>query len=828
MNIVHTLHGTWVEPLEMVTVETNSRGFVRVFDSLGQEYALGQSNGHFTFQAGGALGYHTVNFEPEEGSSYEVGHFRLDARTKIEDQGGLYQRLLQTLYLTIVDEREPRYIRFKDRLYFYFISWLRDHVHVLKAMKYFEARLQDGIDLYRDSQRQDGMIWDNHHRRQPPFPGDDHWAVRFKYGGFFQLFDDCSAEFTRIPVEADVEYLYVEGLYNTWKATGDDAWLAETTASAEKAMDYCISSPFRWSTKYGLIKRGHTIDTWDFQSEEDCLSDFVGWPDPMAVHPEKTRFGIMFGDNTGYAAACDQMAEMLDYLGRPKDAAGYRQRGADIRTRLDELSWNGRFFTHHIPEQEGLLRDLGVDENTQISLSNAYSLNRSIRRDQALAIIHSYQHLKDHLPAGSPGEWYTIYPPFQRGYGGHNAIWQYMNASVTPIVAGELARGAFECGHEAYGVDILRRLDALGKTHGNTFHCSYTGAFPAPEPAQFTPLDLRGYANAGTLHSGAPGVPGWLGEHTADLSELPHGEQTLAGVPFSLIDPSANAHKSCIGLSTASDYLRDVEIPVGRQADSIYFLHTVANCHGAPAGVITLHYQDGSSHHQYVIEGENAAAWNHWTHPTLSHDEHAKRTAEIAWLGFHPRYLHLSLTAYGLDNPYPERTIDKMTLSTSATGSLWMVLGITLSDREVYFRPSPISFGIPNGWGAAAVMYALIEGLAGVVDKSKVFESAQIAPRWAASGVEGAAVAVRYPASQGYAAYNYQYQPSSKSMEIALTGSGSEYHCHILLPEDQNTVRSVTVDGEPVPFEQVMVEASKYVDFSLSGRTVRRVTLAFE
>jgi hypothetical protein len=117
------------------------------------------------------------------------------------------------------------------------------------------------------------------------------------------------------------------------------------------------------------------------------------------------------------------------------------------------MAWNGKFYTHFIDEDPTVKRNLGVDEKSQIAQSNAYSLNRDIRPDQQKAIIETYLNLKNNLPVGSPGEWYAIYPPFQRGFGSHGEIWQYMNGGVGGHVAGELALGAYHAGYEQYGTD---------------------------------------------------------------------------------------------------------------------------------------------------------------------------------------------------------------------------------------------------------------------------------------------------------------------------------------------------------------------------------------
>lgn len=810
-----------IEPLERLTLLGAEEGTVSVRDGMGREYLRTPARSPLTFTVGGALGYHQVTLEDAAGCVKERLTFRVTAQTRIADAGGEFAELLQMLHYTMAEEPMPHYVRYRGRLYYSFVPWLRDHVHTMKGMKYFADRLKDGIDLYRDSQREDGMIWDNYHPKTPPTPARDHWGARFYYGDFYRDFDDYTHIFTRIPVENDVEYLFVEGLYYTWKATGDDAWMAASLDAAKRALEYSVTSPYRWSEKYGLLKRGHTIDTWDFQNDEDCLSDFAGWPDPMAIHPDKTRFGVMFGDNTGYAVACEYLAEMLERVGRVEEAETYRQRSAEIRERLNRVSWNGRFFTHHVPEDPDVQRDLGVDETTQISLSNAYSLNRRLPHEQCVAIIRTYLELKEHLPPGSPGEWYTIYPPFQRGYEGHNAIWQYMNASVTPIVAGELAHGAFEHGFESYGVDILRRLAALGKAHGGQFHCSYTGAFPPPPPRAFTPLDLTPVANVDAALLNTPEAPDWRrGEHP-DLRDLPKGEQVFAEIPFHI----SEGERGALALSTRTGYARQVELPIGGRAGAIYFLHALARTVDGVGGVITLHYADGSSYTKYVIEGQDALPISHWIYLDVRHDEHDKRRAEVAWRSVHPRHLNLQVVAYGLDNPHPEKEIARLTLRAAENGGMWFVLGITTSDAEVYFRPGPISFGIPNGWGAAAVVYALIEGLAGVVDAGVAYNRVTLSPRWTAAGKEQAEVVVHYPASDGYVAYRYRRDPQSGALEFELTGSGEQCACHVLLPEDWADVAGVSVDGAPVKFALKQVESSRYVDFDVSLPGPRRVVI---
>jgi hypothetical protein len=335
-------------------------------------------------------------------------------------------------------------LEWRGGTYRYYVHWIRDHVHTLKGMKYFDGTGGEVIDVFRLSQREDGMIWDNF--RPWDEPGN---FFQTAYGplGYADRIDGL--QFVRMPVTADVEYLFVEGLYFAWKMTGDDEWMTRQLDAAIRALDYSAGDPARWSKTYGLLKRVYTIDTWDFQIDDEWTNLFPRWS-TLLLDPELSKFGVMFGDNTGYAASCSYLAEMLERAGRSEDAARFREREKEVRSRLDDVAWLGAHFRHWVPEDMSIVRDVGVDEKAQVSLSNTYSVNRGITRQQAAAIIRTYQTIRDDLPPGSPGEWYGIYPPFEKGFEEHSEPWEYVNGGVSPIFAGELSRGAFVHGFEGY------------------------------------------------------------------------------------------------------------------------------------------------------------------------------------------------------------------------------------------------------------------------------------------------------------------------------------------------------------------------------------------
>ena len=252
---------------------------------------------------------------------------------------------------------------------------------------------------------------------------------------------------------------------------------------------------------------------------------------------------MFFGDNTGYIQACFQLAEMLDTTGDSVNANKYKQRGNEISERLNKLAWNGKFFTHFIDEDSSVHRNLGVDEKSQIAQSNAYSLNRNITHEQSKAIIETYINLKNHLPVGSPGEWYAIYPPFQKGFTMHDAIWQYMNGGVGGHIAGELARGAYENGYENYATDILNRIFELGKKYGNHISFAYTGSMlPSPPSPIYKPLDISTYANMDLSNTNNTAKHRWMngGKPGDDLHDIPVGKQVFDSIEFNVIDAAKN------------------------------------------------------------------------------------------------------------------------------------------------------------------------------------------------------------------------------------------------------------------------------------------------
>ena len=791
---------TVVHPLDPITVTAIDAARVRVRDGAGHVYWQAAAAAEVTFLAGGALGRHTFETLDATGHVIATVEFTLAAESAVADRGGRFSDLFDMARGTMfgAEGAGVGHVDWRGRQYHYFVPWILDHSHTTKGMQYFSPYAGELVDLFTAVQRADGMIWS--------FVGDEESQRGYfmsAYGPYGYAKVDSDRLFVRQPVENHNESNFVDALYLAWKGSGEDAWMAAHLDAAERALDYSVTDPARFSTRFQLLKRAYTIDSWDFQPRDKYLVPFRFGIGQM-IDPARTKFTIFFGDNTAYAHACDQLVEMLKRAGRAAEASKYSERARQIRARLDALAWNGRFYTHHVEEDPTVVRDYGVSESEQLALSNAYSLNRGVSDAQAAAIIASYQHLRDHLPAGSPGEWYSVYPPYDRGFDADNGRWQYMNGGVQLHVAGELARGALERGFESYGADILIRVAALGRVHDNKLYFAYTGASTPPPPSpDFTPVDLTQVANMDLAGQGAPGVPAWFGNTDGDdMRNLPTGAQRFGGAPFQIIDPASNGRRAVVVVSARLGSPR-VEISIHATAPALHLVH-VQDGAGASGVAVALRfeYEDGSARSLYLMNGKQLA--NTWG-PHLKADD-----SGVAWRGPNNLCADCGVFWAAVANPEPAKPIARLVFTASEEGASYALIALTLASRMPYHEPPAVSYGGPDNWSAALVMYALMEGLAGVRDTDGAYRAVEISPRWTAAGVDDVSATARYIASHGYVSYRFHHDAARRTISVTATGNAATARLRILLPAGAKSIASVTIEGRPQPVQSERVRDSLY------------------
>ncbi len=580
-------------------------------------------------------------------------------------------------------------------------------------------------------------------------------------------------------------------------------------------MRFTRASPYFWSEKFQLLKRPYCIDLWDYQSEYDAAR-VDG--DIMDAKPGVTVYGVFHGDNTGMADACRRLAEMLDHAGRGAEAQEARDFSEHLLRRLEEVAWNGQYYTHHVSEDPGFERDFGVDESAQVSLSNAYAVNRGIGHGKAAAIVRTYQRIRDEMPEGCPAEWFGIYPPFKKGW--HVPEWVYTNGAVTIMTGGELAHGAFEHGFEDYGADILERSLDLFWPHGDTFVPGLRGRMPELPERTFTTLDMREAANADLVCAEGQEHPGWTDDPGNDLRELPTGRQVLKDVPFDIIPPDTNAGRACLRLAAGRQgWAGSARVPVGARFESLYLLHAAGGGQQV-VGELVIAYEDGSEHEQYILKDRHVEGF--WNPQAPDQSRVETRDTVVAWTGGNERFWRVGLIAHGVQNPHPEKPVSHIDLRASRDGASWLVVAMTASDAKPFFMPEPTDGGVPPAWGAGALTYALVEGLAGVHDEGRNMDALRLTPRWEAAGVDDVTVCVKYEEGGGYVRYTHTREDDELRMQIAA--SARQRRLEVLLPVGAE-IANVLVDGCGIDWTERAVEDSRYACVDLPGPGARSVLI---
>jgi hypothetical protein len=114
-----------------------------------------------------------------------------------------------------------------------------------------------------------------------------------------------------------------------------------------------------------------------------------------------------------------------------------------------------------------------------------------------------------------------------------------------------------------------------------------------------------------------------------------------------------------------------------------------------------------------------------------------------------------------------------------------------------------------DGWGSSAMAWALLEGLAGVVDGGRALDAVRLSPRWEAAGVDAAEVSVGYAASG--ASVQYRYRRGGLRITLDVESAGAQLRWHVLLPARHRAVRA-RCDDRDVAVENVQIESSPYAD----------------
>jgi hypothetical protein len=365
--------------------------------------------------------------------------------------------------------------------------WIRDHSDILRGAKYIEKDMKSAVEHFAATQAANGRIFD-----------------------YFTIYPDklsCQKEnwtkYVRVPVEADVEYRFIKAAYIAWQAAGDDQWIKDLLPHMEKALHYVLTDPQRWNDQHQLVKRAYTIDTWDFAytaGKNDWLEFQI---------TDNTFWGIMHGDNSGYYEAFRIMELLYDFFQNPLRAQYWREQAEGIRSRMNRVCWNGRFYTHFVKLTPVDIP--GVEEEAQLSLSNPMDINRgTASHEKAVCILQEYKKRRQETQAFA--EWFSIDPPFPTGIFGDEKLkpGAYINGGILPLVGGELAKAAFDHGFETYGVDILTQYYEKIADSGETFLWYFPDGSPSSVETSTSPeaTSTDGWGSSAMLYAMIEGLAG--------------------------------------------------------------------------------------------------------------------------------------------------------------------------------------------------------------------------------------------------------------------------------------------------------------------------------
>lgn len=384
------------------------------------------------------------------------------SQTSFSEDSGIYGQMLNDLKKNLYGERNVKKVTLDGKERTMFISWVRDHIHTMKAYKYWEKDMGSYLDFFMGRQTDKGMYYDYWESYKNKNVGQLFFTNCFDRQFYFVDVNNQNF-FFRMPMEADLEYLMVEGVYTYWQTSGDTAYLRKWLPALIKGMKYEMTDPLRWSSKSLLVKRPYTIDTWDFTSQHDSLKSvekLLGHID----NTEKTPKGIMHGDNSGMFRACMQLSSMFAVIGEKDAAAEWSLQGALFLQRLNTTCWNGKYYSHFIPE-DPVPAHISTDPIKSIGLSNTYTINRGAATlSMAASIINYYKEIGEKTKAVDVAPWYGIYP-FIHPHFGNYQVGEYMNGAVLPLVGGELCKAAFQNGYEKYAVEQLLIMEKIMKTN---------------------------------------------------------------------------------------------------------------------------------------------------------------------------------------------------------------------------------------------------------------------------------------------------------------------------------------------------------------------------
>ncbi|NIR47922.1 hypothetical protein GWO43_27740 [candidate division KSB1 bacterium] len=158
---------------------------------------------------------------------------------------------------------------------------------------------------------------------------------------------------------------------------------------------------------------------------------------------------------------------------------------------------------------------------------------------------------------------------------------------------------------------------------------------------------------------------------------------------------------------------------------------------------------------------------------------------------------------------YGHQTLEQYRRMIAEHGAtyLWYFPNGDPSSEETSTSPEAMP---TDGWGSSAMLYAFIEGLAGIEDLEDSFRKVRCSPRWISANEDEIHIKVGYAASQASFGYQFYHLKQDSQIKLILESENSNLILNLLLPADTECT-SVTWNGDRVDFELIKVGDSPYV-----------------
>lgn len=175
------------------------------------------------------------------------------------------------------------------------------------------------------------------------------------------------------------------------------------------------------------------------------------------------------------------------------------------------------------------------------------------------------------------------------------------------------------------------------------------------------------------------GKGGWTDQGPEnDLRKMKPGTVRAGALPFEVLDPAENGGRAALVLAGKQ---RGFAIPAAtlplpeNRAGAVNLLHASAwtPANGTTLGTVIAQYADGSSVRIPVVAGRDCGNW--W-------NPFRGKNAAIVWSAENPEALvGLYASSFALPKPGPK----SLRFETATPETVWMIAGVTLSDRPVHF-----------------------------------------------------------------------------------------------------------------------------------------------